>query len=76
MRVPTHGSSKQHVHTEHALRNYFMITEIKSTKSKGLGDTVKKVTEKLGIKQCGACKKRQAALNRLVPYKKGDKKEG
>ena len=53
-----------------------MITEIKSTKSKGLGDTVKKVTEKLGIKQCGACKKRQAALNRLVPYKKGDKKEG
>jgi hypothetical protein len=45
-------------------------------KSKGLGDTIKKVTDKLGIKQCGGCKKRQDALNRLVPYKKADKKEG
>lgn len=44
--------------------------------SKGLGDTIKKVTDKLGIKQCGGCKKRQEALNRLVPYKKADKKEG
>ena len=43
---------------------------------KGLGDTIKKVTDKLGIKQCGGCKKRQDALNRLVPYKKPDKKEG
>tara|TARA_B100000686_G_scaffold278342_1_gene298256 strand:+ start:160 stop:330 length:171 start_codon:yes stop_codon:yes gene_type:complete len=38
-------------------------------KSRGLGDTVKKVTEKLGIKQCGGCKKRQKALNKLLPYK-------
>jgi hypothetical protein len=53
-----------------------MITEIKSTKSKGLGDTIKRITEKIGIKQCGGCKKRQDALNRLVPYKKPDKKEG
>lgn len=43
--------------------------------SKGLGDTVKKVTEKLGIKQCGGCKKRQEKLNRLFPYKKEPKKE-
>ena len=48
----------------------------KKEESKGLGDTVKKITEAVGIKQCGACKKRQDALNRLVPYKKGDKKEG
>ena len=45
-------------------------------KSRGLGDTIKKLTEKIGVKQCGACKKRQKALNRLVPYKKTDKKEG
>ena len=44
-------------------------------KSKGLGDTIKKVTEKLGIKQCGGCKKRQEKLNRLFPYKKEPKKE-
>ena len=47
----------------------------KIEKSKGLCDTVKKVTEKLGIKQCGGCKKRQEKLNRLFPYKKEPKKE-
>lgn len=47
----------------------------KVKQSKGLGDTVKKVTEKLGIKQCGGCKKRQEKLNRLFPYGKDSKKE-
>lgn len=40
-----------------------------SGESRGLGDTIKKVTNKLGIKQCGACKKRQMRLNKLFPYK-------
>ena len=44
-------------------------------KSEGLGDTVKKITDKMGIKQCGGCKKRQKKLNRLFPYKNYDKKE-
>jgi len=38
--------------------------------SRGLGDTVAKLTRKLGIKPCGGCKKRQELLNRLVPYKR------
>jgi len=41
-------------------------------KSRGLGDTVAKVIHKVSrgkIKPCGGCKKRQAKLNRLVPYK-------
>ena len=38
-------------------------------KSVGVGDTIKKVTDKLGIKQCGGCKKRQALLNQMFPYK-------
>lgn len=42
-------------------------------KSKGLGDTVKKVTNALGIKQCEPCKRRQQKLNRLFPYKNKDK---
>jgi hypothetical protein len=37
--------------------------------SRGLGDTVAKLTKKLGIKSCGGCKKRQRLLNRLVSYK-------
>ena len=44
-----------------------------SEKSKGLGDTVKKLTETVGIRQCKACKKRQEKLNKLFPYKKKDK---
>jgi len=37
--------------------------------SRGLGDTIAKATKAVGIKPCGGCKKRQAALNKLVPYK-------
>ena len=44
------------------------VTE-QAQKSRGLGDTIKKVTNALGIKQCGACKKRQAKLNAMFPYK-------
>ena len=38
--------------------------------STGLGDTIAKATKAIGIKPCGGCKKRQAKLNKLVPYKK------
>lgn len=41
-------------------------------KSRGLGDTVKNVIDKLTggkVKQCGGCKKRQEALNKIIPYK-------
>jgi hypothetical protein len=38
-------------------------------KSKGLGDTIKKATSALGIKQCEPCKKRQQKLNKMFPYK-------
>lgn len=42
--------------------------------SKGLGDTIAKVTSALGIKPCGRCKKRQQKLNEMFPYK--DKNNG
>ena len=41
--------------------------------SRGLGDTIAKATKAVGIKPCGACKKRQALLNKMVPYKPKDK---
>jgi hypothetical protein len=37
--------------------------------SRGLGDTIAKLTRKLGIKPCGGCKKRQKRLNELFPYR-------
>ena len=39
------------------------------SKSRGLGDTIAKITHAIGIKPCGGCKKRQAMLNRLFPYR-------
>ncbi len=47
----------------------------KKKPSTGFGDTIKKVTDKLGIKQCGGCKRRQEKLNRLFPYKEEPKKD-
>ena len=36
--------------------------------SRGLGDTIAKITRAVGIRPCSGCKKRQAALNRRFPY--------
>lgn len=41
---------------------------VPKTPSRGLGDTIAKITSAVGIKPCGGCKRRQATLNRLVPY--------
>ncbi len=37
--------------------------------SRGLGDTVAKLTKAVGIKPCGGCKERQKKLNEMFPYK-------
>ena len=37
--------------------------------SRGLGDTIAKLTSAIGIKPCDGCKERQALLNRMVPYR-------
>lgn len=36
--------------------------------SRGLGDTVAKVTKAMGLRPCRGCRKRQAKLNQLLPY--------
>lgn len=38
-------------------------------KSKGLGDTIAKLTTAVGIKPCESCKKRKDKLNKLFPFK-------
>ena len=45
-----------------------VVRRCPAAKSRGLGDTIAKMTHGLGIKKCGNCAKRQAALNRLFPY--------
>jgi hypothetical protein len=36
--------------------------------SRGLGDTIAKITHSIGIKKCGGCAKRQQKLNKTLPY--------
>ena len=38
-------------------------------KSKGLGDSIAKLTEAVGIKPCVSCEKRKNILNKLFPFK-------
>jgi len=60
-----------------AYRNHRRKFKSRKPPSRGLGDTVKKVIDKItrkNRKPCGGCKKRQEALNKLLPYKqKGGK---
>jgi hypothetical protein len=39
----------------------------------GLGDVIKRATSQIGIKPCGACQRRAAALNRWVVFNGRDK---
>jgi hypothetical protein len=39
-------------------------------RSRGLGDTIAKVTSAMGIKPCGDCKERQKMFNELFPYRR------
>lgn len=38
-------------------------------KSRGIGDTIEKVTKAIGITPCGGCKARRDKLNEAFPYK-------
>jgi hypothetical protein len=35
-------------------------------RDRGLGDTIKRAAEKVGVKPCGGCQKRREALNKLT----------
>lgn len=40
----------------------------RDTHSRGLGDTIAKMTSVIGIPPCSGCDKRQRRLNSMVPY--------
>ena len=42
---------------------------------RGLGDVIASATKAIGIKPCGGCSKRQAALNKLVPFNVDPKRD-
>ena len=40
------------------------------SESKGIGDSIAKLTKAVGIKPCKSCEKRKNILNRLFPFKR------
>ena len=42
---------------------------MENKKDTGLGDSIKRITNYFGIKQCEKCKERQTFFNTLIPYK-------
>lgn len=45
-----------------------MAKKKQTPKSKGLGDTIAKITKWAGIEPCESCNKRRNKLNKLIPY--------
>jgi len=62
-----HDSSNQREQAPHRVRlpGFISGDEI------GLGDVIKRTTSYLGIKPCGGCEQRAAALNRWMVFTKG-----
>jgi len=58
------GSPDQSKHPPHRVRLPGFITD----EEIGLGDVIKRATSYIGIKPCGGCQRRAAALNRWVIF--------
>ena len=43
---------------------------VEENSSRGFGDTIAKITKKMGMKPCRGCKDRQEKLNKTFPYRK------
>jgi len=48
---------------------------VSETELRGLGDVIAVATKALGIPKCEPCSRRQATLNKLVPFKHVDPKD-
>jgi hypothetical protein len=62
---PAKGASEESQHQPLRLRLPGFLMEEEEI---GLGDAIKRVTYAMGIKPCGGCEQRAAALNRWVNF--------
>ena len=64
---PAEAAKKIHERNKHGFPSG--IAKEDNGSPKGLGDSIAKLTKKVGIKPCGGCRKRQEKLNKMFPYK-------
>ena len=60
------GTASAKEHSAHRVRLPGFVTE----EQIGLGDAIERVTSYIGLRPCGACKRRAAALNRWMVFTK------
>lgn len=63
-RKPNGTDPRRDDHAPHRVRLPRFVTD----EDVGLGDVIKRVTHTVGIKACGACERRAAALNRWLRF--------
>jgi hypothetical protein len=64
---PNGTDRRRHEHSPHRLHIPRFVTD----EEVGLGDVIKRVTHTFGVKACGACERRAAALNRWLRFSGG-----
>jgi hypothetical protein len=64
---PNVTDGRRHEHSPHRVH----IPRFGTDGEVGLGDVVKRVTHAFGVKACGACERRAAALNRWLRFSGG-----
>jgi hypothetical protein len=58
------GQTDKHKHELYRVRLPGFISD----EDVGLGDVIKRATAAIGIRPCGSCEQRAAALNRWLPF--------
>ena len=61
---PNDADTRRDEHASHRVH----IPRFVSDEDAGLGDVLTRMTRSVGIRQCGACERRAAALNRWLPF--------
>jgi hypothetical protein len=64
---PNGTDTRRHEHAPHRVHIPRFVTD----EDAGLGDVITRMTHTFGIKACGACQRRAAALNRWLPFRRG-----
>jgi hypothetical protein len=66
---PDAADTRKHEHSPRRAHIPRFVTD----EDEGLGDVITRVTHAVGIKACGACQRRAAALNRWLPFHRGSR---
>lgn len=68
VREPVVVAGRQRLEAPSDSRHQVRLPGFVADTSVGLGDVIKRATSTVGVRPCGGCERRSAALNRLVTF--------